>query len=139
MTKKEETGQMDDATAVMRRWVKAQEEKDLDALVSCWHPDVDTVHLLRPERSWHGTDGYRSVMARIWESDPANREEIISTGVVDNRIYMETLTHHADGSKVPGFAIMEVEDGQIRRARVYTDRPTQDGLSMDGWVHEMNK
>jgi hypothetical protein len=70
----------------MRPWVKAQEEKDLDALVSCWHPDVDTVHLLRPERSWHGTEIYRSVMARIWESNPTNREEIVSAGVVGNRI-----------------------------------------------------
>jgi hypothetical protein len=39
---------------------------------------------------------------------------------------------------VPCVTIMEVEDGKIRRARVYTDRPVADGLSMDGWVHEMN-
>ena len=42
---------MDDAAAVLQRWEKAQQERDLDALVSCWHPDVDTVHILRPDRS----------------------------------------------------------------------------------------
>jgi hypothetical protein len=52
---------------------------------------------------------------------------------------METLTHHADGSKVPAIGIYELEDGKIRRARAYTDRPTQDGLSMERWVHNMNK
>jgi hypothetical protein len=78
-------------------------------------------------------------MARIWEKSPAGREEVVSSGVVGNRIYLETLTHHADGSIVPCVSVLEVEDGKIRRARVYTDRPKRDGLSMDGWVREMNE
>ena len=130
---------MDDAAAVLQRWERAQQERDLEALVSCWHPDVDTVHLLRPDRSWRGSDTYRSAMARIWEKSPAGREEVVSSGVVGNRIYLETLTYHADGSIVPCVSVLEVEDGKIRRARVYTDRPMRDGLSMDGWVHDMNE
>jgi hypothetical protein len=49
------------------------------------------------------------------------------------------LTYHADGSIVPCVSVLEVEDGKIRRARVYTDHPMRDGLSMDGWVHDMNE
>jgi hypothetical protein len=39
---------------------------------------------------------------------------------------------------VPCVSVFEVEDGQIRRARVYTDVPRHDGVSMDSWVEEMN-
>jgi hypothetical protein len=62
----------------------------------------------------------------------------VSSAVVGNVIYLETVTYHADGSVIPCFSILEVEDGQIRRARIYTDRPAHDGLTMDGWVEEMN-
>jgi ketosteroid isomerase-like protein len=130
---------MEDASAVLQRWVKAMEEKDLDALVSCWHPDVVVVHPLRPDRSWHGSDTFRRVQARIWERNPTNRWEAVSSGVVGNRIFLESLVEHADGTMLPCVSILEVEDGKIRRGRVYTDRPMHDGLSMDGWVHEMNE
>jgi ketosteroid isomerase-like protein len=130
---------MDDARTVLERLTKGLEDKDLDAVVSCWHPEVETVHLLRPDRSWRGADTFGRVQARIWESSAASHDEIISTGIVENRIYLETLTSHADGSAIPCVSILEVEDGQIRRARVYTDQPTYDGLSMDGWVKAMNE
>jgi hypothetical protein len=129
---------MDDAAAVHKQLVRGLTTKDLDAAVSCWHPDVDVVHLLRPDRSWHGADTYRRVQAHIWDSCPTCREEVVSSGVVGNLIYLETLTYHADGSAIPCVSILEVEGGQIRRGRIYTDRPAPDGLSMDGWVHDMN-
>jgi ketosteroid isomerase-like protein len=115
------------------------EQRDLDLLVSCWHPDVETVHPLRPDRSWRGTETYRRVMARIWESDPHNREEPTVSLVAGNIVYLETMTHHADGSVVPCVSVFEIEDGVIRRARVYTDQPTRDGVSMDSWVDDMNE
>jgi ketosteroid isomerase-like protein len=128
----------DDATAVLRRYLKAQQDKDLDALVSCWHPDIEVTHPMRPDRNWSGLDTYRRAWARIWEVNPRSRFEVISTAVSENRIYLEALVEHADGTMMPNMNILEVEDGKIRRGRVYTDRPMRDGVDMDNFVQELN-
>lgn len=129
---------MNDANAVLQRYLKAQEDRDLDALVSCWHTDVEVVHPLRPDRSWRGSDTYRRQWARIWEGNPTSRFEVVSTAVVGNRIYLETSIEHADGTMVPNMNILEVEDGKIRRGRAYTDKPVRDGVDMDGFVRDLN-
>ncbi len=129
----------DDAAAVLRRYLQAQTDKDLDALVSCWDPDVEVVHPLRPDRSWSGIDTYRRQWARIWEGNPDHTFELVSAAVVDNRIYLEALVEHADGTMVPNMNILEVEHGRIRRGRVYTDAPLRDGVDMDRFVLELNR
>jgi ketosteroid isomerase-like protein len=129
---------MDDAAPVLDKYLKAQREKDLDALVSCWHPRVEVTHPLRPDRSWSGADLYRRQWDRIWQENPHSRFEVVSSGVIGNRIYLEALVEHADGTMVPNMNIMEVEDGQIRRARVYTDKVVHDGVDMDGFVRALN-
>jgi hypothetical protein len=129
---------MDDAAAVLDRYLKAQRDKDLDALVSCWHPEVEVTHPLRPDRSWSGADVYRRQWDRIWQENPRSRFEVVSSGVVGNRIYLEALVEHADGTMVPNMNIMEVEGGQIRRARVYTDQVVRDGVDMDDFVRALN-
>jgi ketosteroid isomerase-like protein len=128
----------DDAAAVLQRYLKAQQEKDLDALVSCWHEDIEAVHPMRPDRNWRGLDNYRQQWARIWAMVPETRFEVVSTAVSGNIIYLEALTETADGTMVPHMNVLEVEDGKIRRARVYTDKPTHDGLSMDDFITSIN-
>ena len=128
----------DDAEAVLRRYLKAQEDKDLEALVSCWDADVEVTHPMRPDLSWRGVDTYRRAWARIWETNPHSRFEVVSTAVTGNRIYLEALVEHADGMMVPNMNILEIENGKIRRGRVYTDRPTRDGINMDRFVRDLN-
>jgi ketosteroid isomerase-like protein len=128
----------DDAATVLERYLKAQRDKDLDALVSCWHEDVEAVHPMRPDRSWRGRDTYRRQWARIWTMAPDTRFEVVSTAVSGNTIYLEALTETADGTMIPHMNVLEVEDGQIRRARVYTDTPTHDGVSMDDFTVRIN-
>src|SRR5262249_7660116 len=112
-----------DAATVLQIYLKAQQDKDLDALVSCWHPDVQAVHPMRPDRNWSGLDTYRRQWARIWDYRPDSKFEVVSTAVSGNVIYLEALTETADGTMVPHMNVLEVEDGKIRRARVYTDKP----------------
>jgi ketosteroid isomerase-like protein len=128
----------DDAAAVLQRYLHAQRDKDLEALVSCWHEDVEAVHPLRPDRSWRGRDTYRRQWERIWSVAPETRFEVVSTAVSGNTIYLEALTQTLDGSMVPHMNVLEVEGGRIRRARVYTDKPTHDGLSMDDFSTSIN-
>jgi len=126
------------ARTVLRRYLKAQADKDLEALVSCWHPDVEVTHPMRPDLSWRGLDTYRQAWTRIWETNPHSRFEVVSTAVAGNRIYLEALVEHADGTMVPNMNVLEVENGKIRRGRVYTDRPTRDGVSMSAFVRDLN-
>jgi hypothetical protein len=129
---------MSEAEEVLRKYLKAQEDKDLEALVSCWADDIEAFHPLRPDRSWSGIDTYRRSWTRIYETRPNGRFDVVSADVVGNRIYLDILLEHGDGTMIPCMNILEVENGKIRRARVYTDVPTSDGLSMDEFVDEMN-
>jgi ketosteroid isomerase-like protein len=138
MTKHVSRRESDDATLVLQRYLKAQEDKDLDALVSCWHPDVEVVHPLRPDRSWRGVDTYRQAWALIWGSNLRSRFDVVSADVVGNRIYIEAYVEHADGTMMPSMNILEVESGRIRRGRVYTDRPVLDGVPLGDFVRGLN-
>jgi ketosteroid isomerase-like protein len=130
---------MDDAADVLARYLSAQENKDLDALVACWDPEIEAIHPLRPDRSWSGIDTYRRAWARIWEANPDSRFEVVSAATVENRIYLEALVEHSDGVMVPNMNILEVENGRIHRARVYTDTPLRDGVDMDRFVENLNQ
>jgi ketosteroid isomerase-like protein len=127
-----------DAEAVLQRYLKAQEEKDLDALVACWHPDVEVVHPMRPDRNWRGLDTYRRQWALIWQRRPESRFEVVTADVIGDRICLEALTEVSDGTMIPHMNILEIEDGRIRRARVYTDKPTRDGMTIDGYAQAIN-
>jgi ketosteroid isomerase-like protein len=129
---------MTQADALLERYLKAQQDKDLDALVSCWHPDVEVVHPMRPDRNWTGLDTYRRQWALIWELTPDSRFEVVSTATVGDRVYLEALTEMSDGTMVPHMNILEVQDGMIRRGRVYTDKPTRDGVDIDGFAQSVN-
>ena len=52
------------AADVLARFVRGQQEMDLDLVVSCWHDDVEVEHPLRPDRSWKGAETFREVTAR---------------------------------------------------------------------------
>src|SRR5262245_43680411 len=129
---------MSEAQDVLDRYLRAQEEKDLEALVSCWADDIEAVHPMRPDRSWSGIDTYRRAWSTIWANQPNSRFELLSADVVGNRIYLQALVEHGDGTMVPNMNILEVEDGRIRRATVYTDVPQRDGVDMDQFVDELN-
>jgi ketosteroid isomerase-like protein len=128
----------DDAAAVLQRYLRAQRERDLEALVSCWHDDVEITHPLRPDRSWRGVETYRRAWERIWATNPQSRFEVVSAVAVGGTIYLEALVEHSAGVMAPNMNVLEVEDGQIRRGRVYTDTPQHDGVDMDTWVEDLN-
>jgi hypothetical protein len=132
---------MTETADLMNRLADALESADLDALVACWHPDVETTHVLRPNRSWHGQDFYRQAMGQVYASGQHNGVKVLDRGigVTGDRFYIESLTSHADGTVVPCLTIYIVQDGAVRWARVYTDRPQEDGESMMDWIAAHNE
>jgi ketosteroid isomerase-like protein len=129
---------MSEAEALLQRYLKAQDEKNLDALVSCWHPDVRIEHPMRPDRNWSGLDTYRRQWKLIWELTPQSRFEVVSAAVVGSTVYLEALTEMSDGTMVPHMNVLEIKDGKIWRGRVYTDKPRRDGASIGDFADEVN-
>jgi hypothetical protein len=93
---------------------------------------------MRPDRNWSGLDTYRRQWALIWERRPDSRFEVVTSDVVGDRVYLEALTEMSDGTMVPHMNILEIKDGKIFRARVYTDKPRRDGVSIDDFAQEIN-
>jgi hypothetical protein len=114
-----------EAEAVLQRYIEAQEAFDLELLMSCWHPDVEIEHPLRPSRGWRGSETYRKIWAAHFAS--GTRNEIVSTSVNGNHLYLEAVMAHSDGGRTPNMNVFDIEDGMIRRGRVYTDVPVLDG------------
>jgi len=129
---------MSEAEDLLTRYLAAQRDKNLDALVSCWHPDVQIEHPMRPDRNWSGLDTYRRQWKLIWELTPSSRFEVVSTAVVDDTVYLEALTEMSDGTMVPHMNILKVKDGKIWRGHVYTDKPVRDGASIGDFADEIN-
>jgi ketosteroid isomerase-like protein len=129
---------MNEAEELLKRYLKAQQDHNLDDLLSCWHPEVEVVHPMRPDRNWTGLETYRRQWAVIWARQPASRFEVVTSDVIGNRVYLEALTEMSDGTMIPHMNILEIKEGKIFRARVYTDKPRRDGITIDGYTAEIN-
>jgi ketosteroid isomerase-like protein len=127
-----------EAEALLQRYLKAQADKDLDALVSCWHPDVYIEHPMRPDRNWSGLDTYRATWAMIWRLTPDSRFDVVSAAAIGDTVYLEALTEMSDGTMIPHMNVFTIKDGKIWRGRVYTDKPRSDGMSIEGYADEVN-
>lgn len=121
-------------TALFEKYLNASKSKDIETMASCWHDDCAGIHPLRPDRGWQGIDGFRRVWSRMWDSNPEARYEVISTALTDDHFYIEASIELPDGTMIPSVNVFEVEDGKIRRVRVYTDLPARDGVAIDDFI-----
>jgi hypothetical protein len=120
------------AEEVLNRYLEAHREKNLDLLLSCWHDDPEITHVFRPSLTWRGKETYRKAWEAIYRTN--SHFEFVSSGVVGNTIYLELLVEGTDGTKVPTANVLEVEDGVIRRGRVYLADVVVDKVSMDDFA-----
>ncbi len=123
-----------DVSALLQRYLDASQNKDVDAMAACWHEDCEGIHPLRPDRGWRGIDGFRRVWARMWETNPTARYEVVSTSVSDDHFYLEARIELPDGTLLPSVNVFDVDGGKIRRVRVYTDMPARDGVAIDDFI-----
>jgi ketosteroid isomerase-like protein len=125
---------MDDTARLLERYLKASQNKDIDAMASCWHEDCEGVHPLRPNRGWQGLDAFRRVWTRMWEHNPTGRYEVVSTASAPDCFFIEARIELPDGRVVPSVNVFMVENGKIRQVRVYTDIPAEDGVAIDDFI-----
>jgi ketosteroid isomerase-like protein len=125
---------MDETNALFEKYLAASQNRDIDAMAACWHDDAEGIHPLRPDRGWHGIDGFRRVWTRMWENNPTGRYEVISAATTEGRFYIEAVIELPDGTAIPSVNIFEVDSGKIRQVRVYTDVPSRDGVAIDDFI-----
>ena len=125
---------MGDTAGLLERYLQASQNKDIDAMASCWHEDGRGVHPLRPNRGWQGLDAFRRVWTRMWEHNPTGRYEVVSTASAPDCFFLEARIELPDGRVVPSVNVFMVESGKIREVRVYTDIPVEDGVAIDDFI-----
>lgn len=95
----------DERENLVRRLVDAWNRRDLDAILSCCHRDVEYVNApqaIEPGTR-HGHDGVVLVMRRQWEAfEPDGRQEIVAVHEVSEDLVTEgKVTRSMPGSKRP--------------------------------------
>lgn len=95
----------DERERLARRLVDGWNRRDLDAILSFCHRDVEYVNApqaLEPGTR-HGHEGIAIVMRRQWEAfDPDGRQEIMAVHEVGDHLVTEgTVTRSMPGSETP--------------------------------------
>lgn len=127
---------MENATGLWERYIKAQRDRDIETLMTCWHEDAVGIHPMRPDRGWNGIDANRRIWTRMWHDNPQGTFEIVALAITDERIFLESRISMPDGTLIPGVTIFEIKDGKFSECRVYADTAQRDGVGIESFSFE---
>jgi SnoaL-like domain len=113
--------------ALVLRWVNAFNARNLEALLSCLHAEVDfhPLKLLGIDRSYHGHDGVRTWFGRLDALHYRHRIELaeVREGGRGQLLAIGTLSVPGHGSVVPFCSSHWIKDGLIALVRQYPRDP----------------
>lgn len=111
--------------AVLERFTRSLNDHDIDALLSCFHPDYESEQPAHPQRSFKGRDHVYRNWSWVFDSFRDFRADMLDFTIDSSAIWSEwrwTGTHPEGKSfEVRGVMILEVEDGAFRRGRLYLE------------------
>lgn len=117
---------MQDAERIYKLWDDALGKKDLEASLSLYADDASiesplVQHLMKtPEGIVGGRDDMRRFITRVFQTNPPQRKRFRKGFFTDGRVVMwEYPRQSPDGDQMELVEVMEIEDGLIRRHRVY--------------------
>jgi predicted SnoaL-like aldol condensation-catalyzing enzyme len=115
-----------DIERVYRRWDEALGNKDLEASLSLYADDATIEsplvrHLLgTSEGIVRGKDALRVFITKVFQTNPPQRKRFKQGVFTDGRVLTwEYPRATPDGDQMDLVEVMEIEDGLIRRHRVY--------------------
>jgi predicted SnoaL-like aldol condensation-catalyzing enzyme len=115
-----------DIERVYRRWDEALGNKDLEASLSLYADDATIEsplvrHLLGTnEGIVRGKDALRAFITKVFQTNPPQRKRFKQGVFTDGRVLTwEYPRATPDGDQMDLVEVMEIEDGLIRRHRVY--------------------
>ena len=114
------------AKSVHERWNEALGKKDVEALVALYTDDAViesplVSYLLRTERGiCSGKDAIRAFIPKVFINQPQTRRTHRSFAFTDGRVLVwEYPRASPEGDQMDFIEVMELQDGLIRRHRVY--------------------
>jgi ketosteroid isomerase-like protein len=120
------TTDSNDAERIYRLWDQALGNKDLEAALALYAPDASiesplVQHLMRTSDGIvRGTDMLREFITRVFRTNPPQRKRFKQGFFSDGRVITwEYPRQSPDGDQMDLVEVMEIEDGLIRRHRVY--------------------
>jgi hypothetical protein len=120
------TATQQDIERVYRLWDEALGKKDLEAALSLYADDASIEsplvrHLLGTgEGIVQGKDALRSFITKVFQTNPPQRKRFKQGFFTDGRVLTwEYPRRSTEGDQMDLVEVMEIEDGLIRRHRVY--------------------
>ena len=111
---------------VYRRWDEALGNKDLEAALSLYADDASIEsplvrHLLgSSEGIVQGKDALRAFVTKVFQTNPPQRKRFKQGFFSDGRVLTWEYPRHSPiGDQMDLVEVMEIEDGLIKRHRVY--------------------
>lgn len=94
----------------VERQLAAFNAHDLDALLACFHPDVEVVDLPTGARNWRGHAMLRTSFGDMFAQSPRLRAEVTSRQIVGRFAFDYELVSGRAKEAVRMMAIYEVDD-----------------------------
>ena len=120
------TATREDIERLYRLWDEALGKKDLEAALSLYADDASIEsplvrHLLGTnEGIVRGKDALRAFITKVFQTNPPQRKRFKQGVFTDGRVLTwEYPRATPDGDQMDLVEVMEIEDGLIRRHRVY--------------------
>ena len=115
-----------DSERIYRHWDEALGNKDLEAALSLYADDASIEsplvrHLLGTgEGIVQGKDALRSFITKVFQTNPPQRKRFKQGFFTDGRVLTwEYPRDSPDGEQMDLIEVMEIENGLIKRHRVY--------------------
>jgi ketosteroid isomerase-like protein len=132
---------MADPRALMERLTAAQNARDVDAMVACFHEDYRSEQPLFPARAFVGAEQVRTNWSAVLAAITDFHAELIRTAVDGDTVFAEV---HWTGTKADGTPLDDrgvfiggLRDDRIAWARLYVDEVHHESAAIDAVVREM--
>jgi predicted SnoaL-like aldol condensation-catalyzing enzyme len=117
---------MQDSERIYKLWDDALGKRDLEASLALYAEDASiesplVCHLVKtPEGIVQGKTNLRAFITRVFQTNPPQRKRFKTGFFTDGRVLTwEYPRQSPEGDQMELVEVMEIEDGLIRRHRVY--------------------
>jgi ketosteroid isomerase-like protein len=132
---------MGDPRALMDRLTAAQNARDLEGMLACFHQDYRSEQPQFPARTFQGIDQVRANWSALLDAIPDFHAEVVRSAVDDDVAFVEV---HWTGTKANGtpleergVIIMGIRDDRIAWGRLYINEVEPDSGHIDTAVRHM--
>jgi ketosteroid isomerase-like protein len=132
---------MGDPRALMDRLTAAQNARDLEGMLACFHEDYRSEQPQFPPRTFQGVDQVRANWSALLGAVPDFQAEVLRSAVDGGVIFQEVhwTGTKADGTPLDarGVVIMGVRDDRVAWGRLYVGDVEAESAGIDAVVRRM--